>query len=375
MNTNAVREVPVYGATEAGLAEALGLAELNLLRRALDLPETIVKLRQAALVLLSNASYQNWLAVERFQGRSFKVESTTAASVLHELGLIGACGDLRVQFHLYRGKLFLTDTPSAPGNIQTYPWDDESDAIVGWLVQQSSWLDWADCTIDPMCGAGHHNIALPSTVASRFSFDVNERSVAFTAINGLLNDVSICARSNDIREDLVDAMALSGVRKDARILLMVNSPFGLSPLQGVLPLTSDGGETGAVLAKAAMQATSAFCQQYTQVRLCQLVYTIGNPATGSWYVVDFAKDLFGSGRVNFQLLPERSLWRVSGKKEEPNPMPLAALRKKAFCAFQVKGSREQREEMAEGYDALATRLYEQFDATHLGYGIINVDMT
>ena len=282
MNTNAVKDIPLSEATEACLAEPLSLAELNLLRQALNRSETIVDLRQAALRLLSDARYQNWLTEKRFQGCSFQVESTMAvAPVLHALGLIGACGDLRVQIHLYRGKLFVTDTPSAPGNIQTYPWDDESDAIVGWLVQQSSWLDWADCTIDPMCGAGHHNIALPSTVASRFSFDVNERSVAFTAINGLLNDVSICARSNDIREDLVDAMALSGVRKDARILFMVNSPFGLSPLQGVLPLTSDGGETGAVLAKAAMKAISAFCQQYTQVRLCQLVYTIGNPATGS----------------------------------------------------------------------------------------------
>ncbi len=357
------------------LCKPLDFDELLQLRLVLEDPRTMVAFRQAAFALLADATYQNWLTVQRYKGGSFHLEGATIEkSFFHKLGLVGDDNYLRAQIHQYREKLFLTDTPNVPGDIQVYPWDDESDAIIGWLAQQQHWIDWADCTVDPMCGAGHHNIVLPGTVSSRLSFDVNARAVGFTDINALLNEVAVHTSQIDIWQGLADTMAESGIRKDTRILIMVNSPFGLSPLPGALPLTSDGGETGAVIAKAALKTVRELSNQYARIRLCQLVYTIGNPLTGSWYVVDFARELFGEDRVNFHLLSERSLWRVNGKKEEPNPMPLAQLRRKAFCAFQVKGEMEQRMKMAESYDALADRLHEQFDATHLGYGIIDVDM-
>jgi hypothetical protein len=218
--------------------QPLNLAELWQLRRRLNTRQAVGVLRHAALGLLSQPAYQDWLAVQRYKGLCFQVdENLPEVAVLRDLGLIGDGGYLRVQIHRYWGKLFLTDTPNVSGEIQVYPWNDESDAIVGRVSR--NWPDWAQCTVDPMCGAGHHNIVVPGRVSSRVSFDVNQRAVRFTGINAALNDVSVFAATNDIRQGFVQAFEATAVRKDCRILLMINTPFALSPVQAVLPVHSD----------------------------------------------------------------------------------------------------------------------------------------
>ncbi len=69
-------------------------------------------------------------------------------------------------------------------------------------------------------------------------------------------------------------------------------------------------------------------------------------------------------------LIDEPLWRVNGKKEQPNPMPLENLALKADCRFDVVDP-SRRAEIREGYRALVQECAGK-GWDHLAYGIIEV---
>jgi hypothetical protein len=103
-----------------------------------------------------------------------------------------------------------------------------------------------------------------------------------------------------------------------------------------------------------------------------VAYSLGSVHDDSWVVAEKATERFGSAHVNWSLMDSERLWRVNGKKEEPNPMPLSALKRKADCRFYVRRE-ANRERIRAEYDQLAQEL-EDAGYTHLGYGALTITL-
>src|SRR4029077_6553198 len=124
-------------------------------------------------------------------------------------------------------------------------------------------------------------------------------------------------------------------------------------------------------ALARVEALERSLGRDSQLRCLVLTYTVGCKAEDRWAVPQRALELFGPERVRWQLLSEERLWRINGKKEQDNPMPLDRLGLKADCRFYVPPG-ANREEIRAGYRALASERHD-FGWDHLAYGVIAIE--
>ena len=292
--------------------------------------------------------------------------------ILARLGLLDGRGFLAVEVHHLRNKLFLTDGSWERKKVRTFPFADESQRLLE-HAEAREYHTWADFVIDPACGCGHHAVALPGRLPGA-CFDVNPRAVLFATINARLNRRDeLMVAHNDITRGIPSAVT-NGV--NGNVLFLVNMPFALAPLPGVLPLSADGGQTGTRLTFAALDAIDRFHDARRNpgiTRACVLCYSVGNRDSDIWEVVRRAQALFGAGRIEWKILEGERMWRVNGRKEQSNPMDLGLVPLKAECRLYVGD--EDRDATREGYINLVETLQgppDHWDA--LGYGILDIHL-
>ena len=153
-------------------------------------------------------------------------------------------------------------------------------------------------------------------------------------------------------------------------LFAINMPHALSPFPNALPQASDGGQTGIEWTVAALQAlTTLIGSGGVAVILC---YSLGNAQQSRWEIVEKALQLFPPSNVRWELLKDVRIWRINGKKDQPNPMLLReGLPLKADCKLYVKD--EQRDKVRQGYIQLVSFLEKEgWDV--LGCGILEVNL-
>lgn len=347
--------------------DAMAGSDIAALRRALE--EVIDHPRYAAWSLDADTRQG-----EQGGGRCPVPPDLKSRQFLERLALIdGEC--LRIKVHRHAGEVFCTDGLWVNQDIRVFPFSDESKRLIE-HASAHGYDRWAETAVDPATGCGHHLIGLGGS-CMKFGFDVNPRAILYGSINARVNaKPQVLLSRNNIGAGMPPHLDGLG----GKVLFLVNMPFAISPIERVLPLCSDGGLTGARWTFAALQAIHGFAQRNRgaeSVRACVLCYSVGNSQEGRWEIAERAEELF-PGRVRWNLLVNERMWRVNGRKEQPNPMSLAAgLKLKAECRFYVRD--EQRDAVRRGYEELARALAApaqdgggRWDV--LGYGIVDVEV-
>ncbi len=272
-------------------------------------------------------------------------------------------GRARCRINILRGRIFITDGPWNLHKSGIFPWSDESELILDYIDSHSLSAK-TQGIVDPACGCGHTPIAYAGE-GPRFAFDINPRADKFVMINSTLNGVQVNYRHNDISVGfpLEFHQELCSKR-----LFAINMPHALSPLPNALPAASDGGLTGLEWTLTTLRSLRDFVGSGgIAVVLC---YSLGDDGKSRWEIIEQAYKLFAPSNVSWELLPDIRIWRINGKKEQPNPMILSeGLPKKADCKLYVKD--EQREKVRQGYLELASK-FEKMAWYVLGCGILEV---
>jgi len=165
------------------------------------------------------------------------------------------------------------------------------------------------------------------------------RAAKFAAVNSLLNGRPFSALA---LADIDDGIPLLPNKDRERALFIVNMPFALEPMAGTLVPTAAGGENGYEKTVSALKAIGDYAKLMLapgEARAVVLTYSIGNSSENRWVIVEEAKKIFGSANVDWEMLIKEKLWRVNGRKEQPNPMPLSSLKLKADCRYYVRDPR------------------------------------
>ena len=346
--------------------------ELSLIPRQLKHNSTLVsELVELLEEIFHNSRYQNWLQSEQFAGDLFFLDKKYKNNeVLNQLKLVKD-GQLQVKVHSFQERIFLTDGLWIPKQYRVFPFYDESHNLLRHM-KENKLDDLATTLIDFSCGCGHHGLSV-SEIEQRYSFDVSHRALIYTLINSIINNIkNVFIKQNDIRDGIPEELNTLVTKN---ILFLTNMPFAIAPLPDVLPLTSDGGITGAKWTFKALEAIHNFTtknQDKDSIHASILCYTVGNKQREKWEVVDKAEQLFGKSKVSWTLLKDETMWRIDGKKEQLNPMNLAeGLPKKADCKFYV--SDDDRERVRAEYNNLAKSL-NNVGWEYLGYGIVDIQL-
>ncbi|MGD0995780.1 MAG: hypothetical protein ABR909_09705 [Candidatus Bathyarchaeia archaeon] len=324
-------------------------------------------------------NYRSWEDSEQFEGSQFHLPDSMVSKNDFEARLLNRLelehdDLLQVKITIFGNKVFLTDGLWVPSQFRVFPFADESD-LLSKAIQDLGWQKWATTIIDPACGCGHNMLKYQGR-ACRVGLDINTRAMSFAAINRLLNRVSnqtpggCLIGLNNITEGI--PLVLRGNSGD-RVLFIVNMPFAIQPESDVLPISADGGPHGYEMTMAALEAIRGYeeLSKGASVRAVVLVYTLGNSEEERWFVHEKAKKLFGDNRVSWKLLRDEKLWRINGKKEQENPMPITKLHLKADCKFYVRDPK-RRDEVRKRYLECEAKLQKEgFD--HLAYGILSID--
>lgn len=347
--------------------------ELSLIPRQIQ-HDGILKreLREIFKEIVDDSRYKKWFEYEQFSGQLFQLSQDYEKNkLLQELNLVKR-GNLQVKVHSFQDHIFLTDGLWIPGRYRVFPFFDESKNLIQHM--KAPQLDnVATTVIDPACGCGHHSL-LASKIQQKFSFDVSYRALIYTSLNAIINNVNnISIKQNDITDGIPEELNRLVTNN---ILFLINMPFAIAPLPNILPLTADGGTTGAKWTFKALEAIKKFAdnnQNKESIHASILCYTVGNQQQDEWEVVDKAKQLFGDSKISWTLLKDQTMWRINGKKEQPNPMNLAeGLPKKADCPFYVS-DKNDRELVRTKYNNLATSL-NNAGWEYLGYGILDIHL-
>lgn len=337
-----------------------------------DHPKTIEKVISYAKMVLNHSKYKEWLDGPE-QGGPFPVPPDLSADnqalkrTFDELGLI-VDDILLVKITQISDKICFTDGLWVPKEFRVFPFSDESQRLLEY-VRARGLCDWPDILIDPATGCGHHINAM-AHVKQKVAADYNSRAVAYCDLNRLLNGTDnaiVCV--NDIQCGLP---MIEPTIEHKKILLMVNMPFALSPSENTLPLSADGGETGARMTFKALDALKRFAEENgarSAIRAILLHYSVGNEAADQWEVLDKAVSLFGQDNIEHTILRGHGMWRVRGKKEQRNPMDVKYLSLKADDPWYVTPSKS--EQVKQGYELLAQKLLHK-GWTHVGYGILDI---
>jgi hypothetical protein len=341
--------------------------------------ELSAEIKEALAALVDSEEYKNWLDREpEFNGVSCPLPPKKKhRDLLKQIG-IATDEAMLVKVNLNRDCYLLTDGLWVDQSLRTFPFTDESDALLSY-IEQKGLADWADIVIDPCTGSGNHIVAYPGSPV-RIAFDVSTRSILYTKINLLINRIhSGVVSHHSLTQGFPTLLKQIDLKKS---LFVINTPFALAPTNADMVKTANGGEDGLELTVAAMSLVKEVFHNSSSItgkRALVLCYSTGN-GIDKWVAVEKAKEMFGDQNVSWEILSDRKLWRINGQKAEPNPMPLAeGLPKKADCKFYI--GNKDKEKVRQSYVDLANRLYQNavddklgYEVTHLGYGIIDIRM-
>jgi hypothetical protein len=331
------------------------------------------RLRTLLQQLCGLPEYAQWLETEQYDGRRFRLPhrfisgATAERRLLESLRLV-VNDMLEVKLNcLENGSIFVTDGLFVPADYRVFPFSDESDHLINKLAKEN-WLDWPTAVIDPATGCGHN--ALRVDAVYRFGLDISVRALSFAAVNSYLNEKPFSVLAFADIERGIPLLLGQGVKNT---LFVVNMPFVLEPISGTLVRTAAGGKNGYELTLSALNAINDYTRNASEdeVRTVVLAYSIGNRGEDRWVVFEEAKKIFGPASVDWELLKNEQLWRVNGKKEQPNPMPLSSMKLKADCRYHVRDPR-MREPIRASYTEKERDLARQgYDS--LAYGILSID--
>ncbi|HYV14395.1 MAG TPA: hypothetical protein VE972_00050 [Conexibacter sp.] len=351
--------------------------DLNQLQMLLQTEDGLVaSLRKVLDEIVDHEAYSRWEMEPQFEGRLFRMPpglifvGDEQRRLLEKLRLVED-DVLRVKINRVGSQLFLTDGLWVSGEIRAMPFHDESDLL--WSAcERLGWRDWPTCVVDPATGCGHSLLRYDDAAVRRHGFDINARSISYAAINRMLNSVGFTVLGLSNIEAGLPCVFEQGI--DERVLAVVNMPFALVPEPDLLPRSAAGGRYGCELTLKAVDQIAKLATTLagaSSLRCLLLTYTLGRLAEDVWMVPDYVADVFGADRCTFRLCEEEMLWRINGRKEQPNPMPLELLELKASCRFYVRYDAD-RAAVAARYRTLTRDLLaEGWD--HLGYGVVAID--
>ena len=240
---------------------------------------------------------------------------------LAQIGLLRQ-QSLCVRINTVNRDILVTDGVWVDARLRVFPFSDESAAIHRYCINRGLVAD-TDAVIDLCTGSGNNLAHFPLEIPS-FGMDINPRALAYFQLNQRLNGrMNSVACLNDIRRGFADIFPYTEARHP---LVLGNLPFGLAPTRSMLALTSDGGETGLALQRAAFEAVANFRRTTCgrRARVVMLGYSVGNAAEGTWEMVDLARRILGTEGLNYSILTDEGLARVDGKRIMPNPSPLSS---------------------------------------------------
>lgn len=358
--------------TAARASDTIPLATLETLASDLTLaPERAAALAEAARSVHSRPDYAAWLAGGLTEGTPF--EAIDLPPMFSEMGLGDGARSL-AKVNVVDGKVFLTDGVWVDKAHRVFPFADESETLTRHACRRVADFE-PDVVVDLATGCGHSAIGYPGG-ARRFALDVNPRALAYARINGAMNGLdgdALRVLANDVRDGVPDEVSRAG---GSRVLFLANMPFGPSAGRGVLPLTSDGGESGIDLQLATVDAIDRFARAAgpgCQVRASIMGMTVGAPELGRWEMADPAIERFGADRVRWTLLEDELVYRVDGLRAGDNPSPLAeGLSHMADCRLYFTDA--ERPAVKARWRDLTESLGRR-GWTHLAYGIVDVDLT
>ena len=344
-----------------------------------DRGQTVAELNAYLADIYDHPSYAKWLEIDQFGGAAHAsgrftvpaeigIKHLDAKRILDRY-LLTVNRELMVKIDKHFNRIHLTDGFWVDPRIRVYPTPDESEQLCGY-IKSTDYEANADVLIDPACGCGHHGMAL--NVPIRVSMDVSVRALTYCVLNAVLSDSQRQLYAlNDIRGGLPDLLSryLAG-----RVLFAANMPFAVFPRfeSGSSPSAQDGGTRGVALTFAAMEAVAKLWREarsISELRAVILFYSLGRTENGPWEVEERAEKMFGLESVSTKILSDEKMWRVNGKKEQPNPMPIDKLEEKAACRFTWAEYEEQN--VREAYKARQQE-FKDDGWTHLGYGVLDI---
>jgi|GEM_PF-3474152 len=341
-------------------------------------PERLVKIVYLLNKIYNLREYQNWLndgqyhssysqSCKFFLPNNFGTDLTTQdKNLLNNLKLINS-GQLEVKIDKHDGKIHLTDGSWVDPKIRVYPFTDESSIIYNYFRNNCDSIP--DLLIDPACGCGHHGLAL-NEIETKISLDINLRSIAYCRINALISGMpQMLTGLNDIRVGIPKPIDMVSSNST---LITINMPFAIFPKLSTV-LAQDGGDRGIALTLSALNAVKKFsnsAKNILKIRAIVLFYSLGSLKDNQWEVVDNAFALFGKDRVKFKILTDEKMWRVNGKKEQSNPMPIEFLEKKAECRHTYTEVMSDQARL--GFISLKN-IFIGNGFSHLAYGILDID--
>lgn len=262
--------------------------------------------------------------------------------------------------------VFVTDGPWNVRKGGIFPFADESDLILTHARKEASSGAFAGF-LDIGTGCGHVAVAVPFK-KKRVGVDMNPRARAFVQLNAIINGCQVEFFNWNIDDGLMEVI---DDRIKAPLLVTVNLPHAISPNPQALPSTSDGGETGLRWTLAALHALKELIEG-TGSRALILSYSLADSSLSRWDIVERAVTIFDKAKVTWHFLSESRIWRINGVKLFNNPSPLYdVLPKKADCKLYVQDN--ERDAIRRGYYELVRR-FESNGWTHLGYGLLQVDL-
>ena len=353
-----------------------------------DDPEVLVKLREYLNAVYDSEEYQRWLSEDQYAGqRSFdgKPPEPHEASLkypeykhlLTEYALI-AGGRLQVKIDRHFDRIHITDGFWVSALDRVFPTCDESELVCNYIRSKID-VDSDSLFIDAACGSGHHTLGLKGHFKRRASFDISGRAITFARFNSILNeDARHLVGFGDVRDGICEELIAP---VGGHVVFGINMPFAIPPerRKGTqrFSFSQDGGDRGAELTNAALMAVQQFADRdkgYKKLDAVILCYSLGRKGhDGSWFweIPQWAQDLFPDGKTEFHLCHDQMLWRVNGKKEQPNPMPIESITLKADCVHTFSDS------VREAKRSAYVERVKEFKAegfTHLGYGIVHVSV-
>jgi methylase of polypeptide subunit release factors len=355
-------------------AETITLDDLNqLLLWLQDHPSRAAELAELLGAITSDPSYAKWREVRQFEGDLFRLHDGLAFASDEKRYLLETFlvknDALRVKVNRRGEQVFITDGLWVDPSIRAFPFSDESDLILR-ACEEEGWSDWATCVIDPGTGCGHNLLRYRGgrDEVRRFGFDRNSRALVYAGINALLNGVGGTSLANgDVREEIPRVFTQQGPE---RVLVLANMPFALGPDEDQIARSAQGGRHGYELTLNLIDALRNLALDLngaSELRCVILAYSVGSADRDGWVVPEYAAQRL-VGTTKWRLWEDEKLWRVNGKKEQVNPMPLDLLKLKADCRFYVR-DQVGREELREGYEQLAAALAEE-GHSHLAYGVL-----
>jgi hypothetical protein len=318
--------------------------------------------------ICESPSYLGWLGTIA-EAEPFALCESSDISLL-EKSRLACSGRLLAKLNRTEAGIFLTDGVWVEPRVRVFPFCDESVALIG-FVQKTGLAEWADWTLDLATGCGLNALALDG---SRVAFDINPRALAYATANRALNGIAAtdCFLAiNDIRDGIPTAVRPD---LDGHVLVLANLPFGPAPSSDALPLTSNGGESGADLQMAAYRAIDRFARSSQGrfcVRACLMGLSVGDREANRWDLVERAVEHFGADRVKWHLLSEEHVFRIDGVRQLVNPAPVAiAMPGLASCRLYTPNESERIAKI-EAFTNLAKR-HQDRGNPDIAYGIVEI---